>query len=390
MALAASRTLAHSLRQPERVPLGEQRVSELNVIMSLKSFPSAPSRGVLAAGACVLAGAVIHPGLSQTANAQPRTTNAPLEVALRYSAPPGCPEREIFLDLVQPRAPHVRLVPADASVSEPLEVEVVLGEVPEGSSAVARISRDGTVRDERTFRGSDCLEVARAAALSVAFALETQSAEAAGPAPSEAEPREAEPAEAAAQSTSEPTPSTQAVPGPVSTTPQSVVFGVGIAPLAASLLNEPWLVGGDLWLGARQAHGLGASARLGVLVADSGKFDSTARYRWIAAEARLCPFRLGETWTLSACAQATAGALGAEGVEVEFPRDVSVSWVALGPSLETSISVATSTRLVASVSATAPLSERTFVFERPRRVVTRSESVGWLVSVGVEHDIGGG
>jgi hypothetical protein len=53
------------------------------------------------------------------------------------------------------------------------------------------------------------------------------------------------------------------------------------------------------------------------------------------------------------------------------------------------VSIGTSTRLVASVSASVPLAQRSFVFERPYRVVTQTLSVGWLVSAGVEHDIGG-
>ncbi len=366
--------------------------------MSLKSSSSAPGRAVLTVGVCLLVNAMIHPSVLNAATAQPTTTPAPLDVALRYAATAPCPEREVFLELVHLRAPHVRLVEPGPPATPDLEVVVVLSERPEGSAGEARISREGKLRDQRTFRGSDCLEVARAAALSVAFVLETQTAESDGSTLAEPRPSDSgaprpdpPPSEPAATPAPSGPPVAGTSPTRASRAAHAVTYAVGIAPLAVRLLNEPWLVGGELWLGVRQAHGLGASARLGLLVADSGTLDpSTAKYRWIAAEARLCPFRLGETWTVSTCAQGVVGALRAEGVAVEFPLDVSVSWVAIGASLQSSVSLAASTRLVANLSANAPLSQRTFVFERPRRVVTRSETVGWLVSVGVEHDIGGG
>jgi hypothetical protein len=129
---------------------------------------------------------------------------------------------------------------------------------------------------------------------------------------------------------------------------------------------------------------------LSLLAAVSGESDDAAsKYRWIVGEALLCPYRVGDEWSLSACAHGLAGVMRAEGDAIDFPVDAAVTWFAFGPSLKGSASIGASTRLVAIVSASVPLAQRTFVFERPRRVVTHTHNVGWLVSVGVEHDIGG-
>jgi hypothetical protein len=167
-------------------------------------------------------------------------------------------------------------------------------------------------------------------------------------------------------------------------------FDVGLNPVAASLLDGSWLFGAGLSFGARTAHAPRPSARLSLLAAMSGQSASAASsYRWVVGEALLCAFRLGDEWSLSPCAHGLAGVLHAEGESIDFPLDVAVPWLAVGPSLKGSVSVGASTRLVASVSASVPLAQRSFVFERPHRVVTQTRGVGWLVSAGVEHDIGG-
>jgi hypothetical protein len=168
-------------------------------------------------------------------------------------------------------------------------------------------------------------------------------------------------------------------------------FNVGLAPVAANLLETPWLLGGGLSLGARSARGFRPSARLSLLAAVGGESDgATSRYRWVVGETLLCPYRVGVEWSLSACGHGWAGVMHAEGDAIEFPTDVTVSWFAVGPSLKGSASIDSSTRIVAIVSASVPWAQRTFVFERPHRVVTQTHGVGWLVSVGIEHDIGGG
>jgi hypothetical protein len=168
-------------------------------------------------------------------------------------------------------------------------------------------------------------------------------------------------------------------------------FDVGLAPVAASLLDKPWLWGAGLSLGARSARGLRPSARLSLLAAVSGDSEGAASsYRWVVGEALLCPYRVGDDWSLSVCAHGLAGVMRAEGNAIDFPTDVAVSWLSVGPSLKGTASTGSSTRLVAILSASVPFAQRTFVFERPRREVTHTQSVGWLASVGVEHDIGGG
>lgn len=322
--------------------------------------------------------------------AAPAVSSAPLDVALRYEATSECPEREAFLDLVRLRAPHVRLLEPDPTHAPLLEVVVVLGEHPRGASGDARILLDGRVRDEREFLGVDCLEVARAAALSVSFVLETWRVEAPPkPAPEAATPAPARAGPEVAQAP--PGPAQPPVPasGSVAASP-GVRFDMALAPVAASLLDRPWLLGGGLSLGARSAREHRQSARLSLLAALSGESDDAAsRYRWVVGEALLCPYRIGDEWSVSPCAHGLAGVLYAEGDAIDFPVDVAVSWLALGPSLKGSVAIGTGTRLVAIVSASVPLAQRSFVFERPHRVVTQTRSVGWLVSAGVEHDIGG-
>jgi hypothetical protein len=272
-----------------------------------------------------------------------------------------------------------------------LEVVVVLGEHPSGATGEARILLDGKVRDERNFVGVGCLEVARAAALSVAFVLESWDAEAGPPKPAReaTTPAQAQAGPDVAQPAPDPV-EPQASANDAAAASPAVRFDVGLAPVAASLLDSLWLVGGGLSLGARSARGYRHSARLSLLAAVSGEADGAAsRYRWLVGEALLCPLRVGDDWSLSACAHGLGGAMHGEGDDIDFPVGVAVPWFAIGPSLKGSLSMGDSARLVAVVSASVPLAQRTFVFERPHRVVTQTHGVGWLVSVGVEHDIGG-
>lgn len=321
--------------------------------------------------------------------AAPAVSSAPLDVGLRYEATSECPERESFLDLVRLRAPHVRLLEPDPAPAPSLEVVVVLGEHPRGAAGEARIFLDGRVRDERRFLGVDCLEVARAAALSVSFVLETWRVEAPPAKPAEKGATPA-PVPAGPEVTrAPPDPAQRQVPEGGAASP-SVRFDVALAPVAASLLDRPLFMGGGLSLGARSTREQRHSVRLGLLAALSGESDGAAsRFRWVVGEALLCPYRIGDEWSLSPCAHGLAGALYAEGDAIEFPVDVGVSWFAAGPSLKGSVAIGSSTRLVAVVSASVPLAQRNFVFERPHRVVAQTRSVGWLVSAGVEHDIGG-
>lgn len=324
------------------------------------------------------------------AGAAPQASSgAPLEVSLRYEASPECPEREGFVELIGARAPNVRLRGPDSASG--LEVVVVIAEHPRGAAGEARILLDGRVRDTREFLGTTCLEVAKAAAISVSFALETWSVDGATPEP-EREPPPPEPTpidQIRAAQAPQPTPGS---PGSdvATSAPHGLRFDVGLSPFAVSLWDSPWLFGAGLSLGARTAHAPRPSARLSLLAAMSGPSASAASsYRWVVGEALLCAFRLGDEWSISPCAHGLAGVLHARGEAIDFPLEVTVPWFAAGPALKTSVSIGPSTRLVASVTASVALAERTFVFERPQRVVTRTRSVGWLLSAGVEHDIGG-
>jgi hypothetical protein len=359
--------------------------------MSLNPRPLPRCRIVLSVGAFLLVLAVTQLVRVTVVFAAPAVSSAPLDVALRYEATAECPEREAFLDLVRLRAPHVRLLEPDPTPAPLLEVVVVLSEHPRGAAGEARILLDGRVRDKREFLGVDCLEVAQAAALSVSFVLERwrvdasppkPAPEAAIPAPAPAGPEVAQPPADPAQ---------PQVPANGAGAPSSAVrFDVALAPVAASLLDRAWLLGGGLSFGARSARQPRYSARLSLLAALSGESDGAAsRYRWVVGEALLCPFRIGDEWSLSPCAHGLAGVLYAEGDAIDIPVDVAVSWFAAGPSLKGSVSMGPQTRLVAIVSASVPLAQRSFVFERPHRVVTQTRSIGWLVSAGVEHDIGG-
>jgi hypothetical protein len=381
------------------VTLGAQQVTALNTVMSRHRHPPPHARGALSTGAFLLALASTEIASLTTAVAGPLATPpAPLDVALRYEATSDCPERKTFLDLVRLRAPHVRLLEPDPTRAPLLEVVVVLSKHPRGAAGRARISLDGKLRDERDFLGGSCLEVVRAAALSVAFALETRQAEAPAlkptapkpTAPKTITPTPAPAAPKASQASRDPVQPSPAA-STAHATPAAFRFDVGLAPVAASVLNKPWLLGGGLSLGARSVAGLRPSGGLSLLAAFSGESDRAAsRYRWIVGQALLCPYRVGDEWSLSTCAHGLAGVMHAKGDAIDFPVDAAVSWFALGPSLKGSASIGSSIRLVAIVSASVPLAQRTFVFERPRRVVTQTQSVGWLVSVGVEHDIGGG
>ncbi len=296
-----------------------------------------------------------------------------IHVTLRYQVPHDCPSRAEFERQLLGRTSHLRVSPENGE-SPLLTLDVSARPADDGRViGSARILLGQSVRDEREFLGRTCLEVTRAAALSIAFALENIEIRTPEPEP----PPEPPPPEP------EPLP-------PPAAPPPGALFDAGIAPIAANVLERPWFAGASVWLGGRLTGAVRSAAQLGVVAATSGAFDDEpSSFRWLVADLQLCPQTWGTELRLALCGHALAGILQAEGGGIEFPREVTRSWLGVGPVLRVSAWFSDNTGIVASTSANAALTKRSFLFEHPRVLVASGADVVWLFSVGIEHTIGG-
>lgn len=305
----------------------------------------------------------------------------PLPVEVEYVAHPSCPLRDEFETLLKSRAPRVQTSnPAKVANALKLRVRVELQAQADGRfGGTVGILLQEQLRDRRDFVAQECLEVARAVALSTAFVLEHLALET-KPTPPETPPPNPP------KRTQPERPTTQQRIHPA---PALNVTAAG-APVAALVLDNPLMIGVGGWLGVHGSRLGRSSAHLGLLGTASVGRESRAEFRWLVGDLQLCPYTLGHTLQTTLCAQFIFGAIQSEGTNIDRPRLVTRSWFGLGPSLRARANLSDHTGLLASLAAHLPLAWRHFVFEGPRQPIANTQAIGWLISLGVEHTLGGG
>ncbi|MDC0669810.1 hypothetical protein [Nannocystis radixulma] len=173
--------------------------------MSLVSAP------VVATRAAAMAIAAVSWTSAGSAAAEPASETA--SVALTWSAPPGCPQREEFLTWL---SGHLG-TSADPAGYPGLTSRGVLERERSGWRLRLTIARDGA-SGEKTLRGRDCEELARSGALALAIAIEPALAGAGVTVP-------------------EPPGETEAEPSGEAVVPEAPVDGEG-APVVAGVVAE--------------------------------------------------------------------------------------------------------------------------------------------------------
>jgi hypothetical protein len=311
----------------------------------MRRHGSATHAGVLRAVG--LLAAAVASGLASAASPPPPVA------AIRYTAPPGCPDAAAFVALVGGHTGGAWDV-RDAGAAPDLLVQIrdrAGGRV--GSVRRAAAAEDGA----REIAAADCRELVEALALSTALSL--------GAPP-------AAPPPAAAVS---------AAPGRPPDAPAAPVawtFGAGV--LATFVLPGQPMPAGSLFveLGHRgRRAGLAVhtpDVRLALAHARNDLFGAErARFALSTAGLALCPadVGLGRATTLRLCAAADVGLLEGEGVAVTTPRTSRFFFAAGGARLGLRWDAGRHVAIEAQAAVAAPLERTRFVFEMPRIEVAR-------------------
>ncbi|MBK7581364.1 MAG: hypothetical protein IPI67_14265 [Myxococcales bacterium] len=300
--------------------------------------------------------------------------------AIEYSAPQGCPDERQFFAVV---ASHLR---GDSSgLDLPTVVEVVQDE--SGSTARIEFVDSVGVKSIRELHAPTCGEVAAAAALVVALAIDTQHA--------------APPASAL---TPTPTPVPTAAPLTVRASPtglpprdrvrrtpkrRDVYLELGAGGFAEQAVAPDPLLGGNAFFGlgdksaAWNLRGRVAYARSGVVV----NGEQQARFSLLAGGLDVCvwPLVSGQRWAVQPCAAGELGRVESEGLDTVgyAPVRRDTTWGAAGPLLRVQGELET-LRVEAFGGPWIPFAgTRSFVFEGPDGGTEfhRVPWVGWLGGV---------
>ena len=298
------------------------------------------------------------------------TSRGPEPVALRYSAPEGCPTADAFRELVRHRGSHTVL--ADES-------ERIVDVKIETTSAHARAtvvlpSDDGSV-DMRAVDGPDCSSVTDAAALLVALYLDAQTGSLA--APPEGRPSVAHP---------QPAPHAERPPGTVVRRSRWRVAGelgmhAAIASgLAPTIAYGEWLFLGILVRPAPQALPLlSPSLRLGVSTMRSDRFDQGAHARLHAVQLAFCPIAIPlSTVALRPCALGSAGGYSISAASTTRSGEVDRPWRTWGAGAraEWTTPLSDAVRIELEIDAIAPIvrdrfyRDTTAIHHTPRTLVS--------------------
>ncbi len=239
-------------------------------------------------------------------------------IALRYSAPEGCPTADAFRELVRRRGSHIVLAGESERV---VDVEI------ETTSAHARAtvvlpSDDGSV-DMRAVDGPDCSSVTDAAALLVALYLDAQTGSIDAP-----------PEEQPIVSHVQPAPPAEKPAGVVvRRSSWRVASELGMHAAVASGLAPTIAYGESLFLGIlvrpapRALPVLSSSLRLGVSTMRSGRFDQGAHARLHAVQLAFCPIAIPlSSVALRPCALGSAGGYAVSAASPTRSGEVDRPW----------------------------------------------------------------
>ncbi len=303
--------------------------------------------------------------------------------AIRYSASSGCPDEAQFLAVLASQ-----LRGDSKGLAQPIGVELVQGD-GEATGRVAFVGEDGQP-SVRALHAPTCGEVAAAAALVVALAIDTQQA-ARSAAPVAEPPAAPEPEANPASIALVPSP----VPGPPrdalrrKSPARSVFFEMGAGAVAEQDVAPEPLLGGTALFGvgdreaawnlrARVAYG-----RSGVVA--SG--EQQARFTLLAGGLDVCvwPIVSGQRWAVQPCAAGELGRVQSEGIDSARYAAVrhDTIWGAGGPLLRAQ-GAFDELRVELYGGPWFPFAgTRTFIFEGAagQEVFYRGPAVGWLGGV---------
>lgn len=300
------------------------------------------------------------------------------ERGLRYSAPPECPERSVFIQRAQSRTKLATFV--SAATPDPFVVSIE----PKPKGFVGRLSREG--REPRVVTDDSCEDVAEALALMLALAIDpaaivTVEAQTATEIEATRPPPSTQPAAFVQETTA------------VQEAPRKRFF-VGVWARAArteGLAPDTltWWSGSlgveALWNASR---GLAPTVRIGLLGAGS-KGAADARFRLLAMRAELAAPRLvlGPFALLPVLGFELGGIHARSGLsgETAAPAARTLTWLALTQALHVELSLRKLLYFVLIGALREPLHHYRFVLSSPaaRLRVATVEGVELSMSVGI-------
>jgi hypothetical protein len=334
-------------------------------------------------------------GLSRLASPSVAGAQTSEPIQLSYQAPEGCPDEAAFRRRVEERLTTGSL--ESVRRAPPLVIRVTLR--PESSNASVLFD-DADPGVERHVTGDSCDELASAAALILAVTLTAPSNELASPPAADRDAPEgdtglakAAPAAPGAMATPPPAPSIRPAPSassgpravPAASTEWSWQAGAG-GFLATWPLGTPRpggdlfaRVGGDRWSGRVGVLYLGASVSAG---------ERSADFSLLGGRVEGCPLStgLGTIGRFELCLLLELGSLSGEGDASSALANsgaATVFWSAVALPARLRVAVGSRLHLETQAEVAVPLSQRVFVFERPREEVARAPAVGFSGRIGL-------
>lgn len=338
--------------------------SEHSMLRDTLANGSLPPPGLIARTAAVATLLVSSTGLAQHRPAGDQAPSVPT-ITYAYEATGQCPTSDGFRARVEGRV-QARLVPRRS----PGAVKVIVAARAQGWEST--ITLPGSTRDTtRTVEGETCADVANAAALIVAMAIER----------GEVVPRpESKPAP-------RPIP-VRRVPEPASH-PVDVVWGAGVQGGAISAVSSGLSVRlaglGEVVL---ESSPLRPSLRVGAEYASGGDRaigTATAKLSLWAGILDVCPARWvphSRSVSIAGCTRLRLGVLRGEGQGFEDAQAEDRTWISVGADLRLAWHFASPLYLELDVEGFAPLHRTRFFFE-PSTTIHEVPSVGGAASLGV-------
>jgi hypothetical protein len=312
-------------------------------------------------------------------------------VSLAYQAPPGCPTEAEFFARLRSRVPRLR--PAQRG-EEARVFTVAVSVGPAGAAAHVRIVDRGGHEAARAIESASCEDVATAAILVIALALDPKARPPAPPIPSGL-PREAPPAAAAGTFAvpSSPPPASATPASPQATLPahrergqsrpparRPFRLGAGVDAVALAGV-APGVLGG-IKSGVSIARAGDAlfspSLRLALVLAGPGEDQAGAGHAQLTHQGGrldVCPLRatLGPPIAAIPCLTLEAGVLSASAAGTRQARRQSVPWTAGGAVVRLELGPIEALLVEVEAGLAAPFrryafyfSPDTFVYEVPR------------------------
>jgi hypothetical protein len=312
-------------------------------------------RSLVAAAIGVVAGArLAHADHADRADPPDRAEQETVE--LRYTAPPGCPERAVVEAEIVERTPNVRLAAPARRV-----FAITIEATPAGFHGTLVVDRVA----DKELAAPRCEDLATALALVTALAID---------------PTATVVARAAAPADPPPRPPSLVPASPGAWSFEADLGGMVEAGVSPDALFAAVLEGRVTW---RRTYQLELAAIAGRdSAAQAAGDDAQARFTWLAARPAVCRMWHPRRVELGACGDLEVGVVRARGEMIVNQRDLTRLWLAAG--LHGSARVAISARVFGQLQlgAAMPLVRDRYLFA-PNVAIHETPSVtGWMV-VGV-------